>query len=89
MPTHIRSQYIEADGDQLLRVPLSHLRVAAAACESPNHDQPGDALDQAIHAEADQGDRGGGHTGSDCDAELDDVPADSGPRKQPRSPNEL
>src|SRR5205814_3452802 len=75
----------EAGGDQLLGAALCVVGAPAAACEEPEHDATGERFDQAVGAEANQGDRAGGDAGCNGDRELNDVPADSAPGKQSRS----
>jgi len=62
---------------------LGGVRAAPVAGEQPKHDSAGEHFDQAVGAEADSRDRAGGEPGGD--RELDDVPADPAPGKQPRT----
>ena len=70
------------------RAPLGGVRATPLACEQPKHDNPGERLDQAVRSETDQRDRARGKSGGERDCELDHVPADTAPGKQPRSPLE-
>ena len=78
----------ETDGDQLLCAPLGAAGATPRAGEQPEHDTTSKRLDQAVRSEANQGDRAGSKPGGDRDRELDRVPADTAPGKQPRPPLE-
>ena len=64
----------ERDRDQLLRAPLGVLGVGAGGGEAPQHDDPGERLDQRVGAERDQRDRTGDGACADRDSGLDAVP---------------
>jgi hypothetical protein len=56
--------------------------------KSHTHDRPREHLDQAVDAEADQGDRRGRDPGGEGDRELGHVPHVPSPRQAPRPPLE-
>jgi hypothetical protein len=60
--------------------------VEASAGEEPDDHEAGEALDEAVDAEADQRDRAGPDARGDRDRELDQVPGVAGPREQPGAP---
>ena len=67
--------------------PFCPLRVRAALGEAPEDDEPGERLDQAVGAEADQRDRACCDPGADRNPELDCVPGVAAPGEQPRPAN--
>jgi hypothetical protein len=71
-----------------LRPPLGSLGLRPAGREAPQHHESRDRLDEAIRAEADQGDRRRCDSGTDRDRELDEVPGDPAPREKPRPADE-
>ena len=58
---------------------------ARAAVEAPEHDDPGERLDQRVGAERDQRDRPGDGAGGDRDGRLDAVPDQAAASEQTRA----
>ena len=56
----------------------------AASREEPNHDEAGEHFDQAVDPEGDQGNRPGRDASDERDRELDEMPRNPGPGKEPR-----
>lgn len=84
---HVRGENQEGRRDEARGATLDRLdpflirATNGLRAEPPDQDRPGDALDETVDAEADEGDAAGGEPSPDGDDALDDVPADiSGPR---------
>ena len=75
----------EADCHKLLRPPLGGLGVTPSHAEAPHDDEPGERLDQAVEAEADQRDGRRRDARGDSDGELHEVPRVAAPSEQPRA----
>src|ERR1700694_1169086 len=76
-------------GDQALRQLLGALGAAASAREQPDDHEPGERLDQAVRAEADQRDGAGRDSGAERDPELAEVPGVAAPGQRLRLALEL
>ncbi len=74
----------ERDRNELLGAPFGGLGVGTGDVEAPQHDDPGERLDQRVGAEGDQRDRPGDGASGDRDCRLDAVPDQAAASEQTR-----
>ena len=84
----VRREQEEGGGDDLLCACLGVVGVDAVAGEAPDDDDAGDALDRAVEAVADQGDRVGHDPGGDADRALGGHPCEAEPGDQLDPPDQ-
>jgi hypothetical protein len=84
----VGGEHPKGERDELLRAPFGGLGVDAGGGEPPEHDDPGERLDQRVGTEGDERDRAGDGASGDRDGRLDPVPDQAAAGEQPGAGDE-